>query len=129
MKNIVPILLAVVCCSLAFLLNPTLVDARFQIAVVSLLSIVALQMTSSQDLPTIEYMTLLDNLYVIGYFYCIFVVAALTMSTKIAQVHDGEPDKQAIKKAHRFDHIVGLIGVVGYLIATLWTMTPLFQNM
>lgn len=126
MKNIVPILLAVICCSLAFLLHPSLVDARFQIAVVSLLSIVALQMTTSQDLPTIEYMTLLDKLYVIGYFYCISVVAALALSTKIAQIHDGEVDTKAIRRAVRFDRFTALACFVVYVIATLLVMRPMF---
>ena len=127
MKNILPILLAVICCSLAFLLHPSLVDSRFQIAVVSLLSIVALQMTSSQDLPTIEYMTLLDNLYVIGYFYCIYVVAALTLSTKLAHIHDNEEqDPVGMRRAVRFDRVMGVLGFVVYLAATLWTMRPLF---
>ena len=127
MKNILPILLAVICCSLAFLLHPTLVDSRFQIAVVSLLSIVALQMTSSQDLPTIEYMTLLDKLYVIGYFYCIYVVAALTLSTKLAHIHDDDHnDPAGIRRAVRFDRIFGVVGLFFYGLATLWTMRPLF---
>ncbi|TDR30992.1 hypothetical protein [Hydromonas duriensis] len=129
MKNILPILLAVVCCSLAFLLHPSLVDSRFQIAVVSLLSIVALQMTSSQDLPTIEYMTLLDNLYVIGYFYCICVVAALTMSTKLAHIHDGESDPQGMKQAIRFDRLMGVMCLLVYMAMTLYTMRPLFFGM
>lgn len=127
MKNILPILLAVVCCSLAFLLHPSLVDARFQIAVVSLLSIVALQMTSSQDLPTIEYMTLLDKLYVIGYFYCIYVVAMLTLSTKLAHIHDDEyNDPQGMRRAVRFDRLAGVVGLIFYGLATLWTIRPLF---
>ncbi len=129
MKNILPILLAVICCSLAFLLHPSLVDSRFQIAVVSLLSIVALQMTSAQDLPTIEYMTLLDNLYVIGYFYCIYVVAALTFSTKLAHIHDDENnDPAGIRRAVRFDRVIGVLGFAIYLAATLWTMRPLFAG-
>ncbi len=127
MKNIVPILLAVTCCSLAFLLHPTLVDSRFQIAVVSLLSIVALQMTSSQDLPTIEYMTLLDKLYVIGYFYCIFVVASLTLSTKIAHIHDDDPSAATMKRAKRFDRVTGAIAFLTYLCLTFWTMRPMFS--
>ena len=127
MKNILPILLAVICCSLAFLLHPSLVDSRFQIAVVSLLSIVALQMTSAQDLPTIEYMTLLDNLYVIGYFYCIYVVAALTFSTKLAHIHDDEnSDPKGMRRAIRFDRIIGVIGFLIYIAASLWTIRPLF---
>ena len=129
MKNILPIFLAVICCSLAFLLHPTLVDSRFQIAVVSLLSIVALQMTSSQDLPTIEYMTLLDNQYVIGYFYCIYVVATLTLSTKLAHIHDDEHnDPAGIRRAVKFDRIFGVVGLFFYALATLWTMRPLFAG-
>ncbi|MGL4768372.1 MAG: hypothetical protein ACRCV6_09900 [Formosimonas sp.] len=129
MKNILPILLAVICCSLAFLLHPSLVDSRFQIAVVSLLSIVALQMTSAQDLPTIEYMTLLDKLYVIGYFYCIYVAAALTLSTKLAHIHDDEKsDLKGIRRAITFDRLFGFFGFMIYLATTLWAIRPLFLS-
>jgi hypothetical protein len=126
MKNILPILLAVICCSFVFLLHPSLVDSRFQVAVVSLLSIVALQITSSSELPTIEYMTLLDNLYVIGYFYCISVVAALTWSTKLSHIHDGVIEPQYLQTARRFDRLAGAALFGLYLVASLWTMRPLF---
>jgi hypothetical protein len=126
-KNLLPIFLVVTCCSLAFLLHPTLVDSRFQIAIVSLLSIVALQITSSQDLPTIEYMTLLDKLYVVAYFYCIAVVGNLTISTKIAHIHDdGLCDSKAIDAATKFDRIAGITMFVVYFALTSWVMSPLF---
>jgi hypothetical protein len=74
-------------------------------------------------------MTLLDNLYVIGYFYCIYVVAALTFSTKLAHIHDDENnDPAGMRKAVRFDRVIGVIGFVIYLVATLWTMRPLFAG-
>lgn len=127
MKNLLPILLTVVCCSFAFLLHPSLVDSRIQIAVFSLLSIVALQITSTDDLPTIEYMTLLDNLYVIGYFYCICVVAALTISTKLAHIHDGESDPKGMARAIKFDRKMSWILLLMYLALSLYIMRTLFS--
>jgi hypothetical protein len=128
LKNILPIILAVVCCSMVFLLHPSLVDSRFQIAVIALLSIVGLQMSSSQDLPTIEYMTLLDNLYVIGYLFCICVVAALTISTKLTHIHDDETDPKGIRRAIRFDRISGVLLLSMYVALTLYTMRPMFER-
>jgi hypothetical protein len=126
MKNILPILLAVTCCSFVFLLHPSLVDSRFQVAVFSLLSIVALQITSSADLPTIEYMTLLDNLYVIGYSYCMMVVAALTWATKLSHIHDGVIEPKYLHAACQFDRRAGVTLLTIYTLASLWVMRPLF---
>ena len=84
-KNVLPVLLTTICCSFVFLLHPSLVDSRFQIAIFSIISIVALQITVGEDLPTIEYLTLLDTLYLFAYVYCIAVIGSLVYATKLSR--------------------------------------------
>ena len=79
-----------------FLLHPSLVDSRFQIAIFSIISIVALQITVGEDLPTIEYLTLLDLLYLFAYVYCIAVIGALVYATKLSR-EEGRMTELAIK--------------------------------
>jgi hypothetical protein len=109
-KNLLPILLTVICCSFVFLMHPSLVDSRFQVAIFSIISIVALQITSSQDLPTVEYLTLLDVLYLVAYGYCIAVIGELVWSTKVARREDG------IEQAIRLDHRAGLFLSMVYVL-------------
>jgi len=109
-KNLLPILLTVICCSFVFMLDPSLVDSRFQIAIFSLISIVALQITVAADLPTIEYLTLLDELYILAYLYCITVIGFLVYSTKLSRTSGG------MEEAIRFDRKGGLALFLIYLL-------------
>lgn len=84
-KNLLPMLLATICASFVFLIHPSLVDTRFQIAIFSIFTIVALQLTQSDDLPAIEYLTLLDMLYLISYLYCIAIIGVLVYATKLSR--------------------------------------------
>ncbi|MBK5962963.1 hypothetical protein CCR95_02360 [Thiocystis minor] len=84
-KNVLPMLLATICASFVFLLHPSLVDTRFQIAIFSIFTIVALQITQGDDLPTIEYLTLLDILYLLSYLYCIAIIGLLVYATKLSR--------------------------------------------
>jgi hypothetical protein len=121
-KNLLPILLTVICCSFVFLMHPSLVDSRFQVAIFSIISIVALQITSSQDLPTVEYLTLLDILYLVAYAYCIAVIGALVWSTKVARREGG------MEQAVVLDHRIGLMLSIGYLLLSGGFIAAAFSN-
>jgi len=112
-KNVLPILLTTICCSFVFLLSPKLVDSRFQIAIFSIFSIVALQITVGEDLPTVDYLTLLDTLYLYAYVYCIAVIALLIYITKLCK--EGTTDMAAPVKVDRWGGGL-LFGI--YLIAS-----------
>ncbi len=109
-KNLLPIFLTVFCCSFVFLMHPHLVDARFQIAIFSIFAVIALQITTNEDLPTVEYMTLLDILYLVAYGFCIAVIGALVLSTKLSRAHAegtvGRPE--GLARAIRFDRQCGI---------------------
>ncbi len=89
-KLLLPILCAAVSGVLMFLFRPTLVDTRTGIGITSLLTIVALQITSNEDLPEIGYLTLLDKLYVCAYLVVIGGLLAVVRSTALAE--EGKED-------------------------------------
>ncbi len=111
-KNVLPVLLTTICASFVFLLHPSLVDSRFQIAIFSIISIVALQITVGEDLPTIEYLTLLDTLYLLAYGYTIAVIGALVYATKLVREESGA------SAAIRVDRMGGGLLFGAYLIAS-----------
>jgi len=119
-KNVLPVLLTAICCSFVFLMHPSLVDSRFQIAIFSIFSIVALQITVGEDLPTIEYLTLLDTLYLFAYVYCILVIGLLVYSTKLSR------DEAQISKTIRFDRWGGGLLFSAYLAASGLTIASAF---
>ena len=96
-KNILPIWLAVICGSFALMLHPRLVESRIQIAIFSILSLVSLQISNGNDLPSLQYMNLMDALYVTGYIYLICLMGSLIISTKWVESAKDEDNLKAKK--------------------------------
>lgn len=78
-KLLIPVLCVIFTAALMFLFNPSYVDARTGIGVTALLTIVALQITLNEDLPEVDYLVLMDKIYLASY---LFVIAALGMVVK-----------------------------------------------
>jgi hypothetical protein len=92
-KLLVPILCVILSSALMFLFNPMHVDSRVGIGITGLLTIVALQITLNEDLPEIDYLVLIDKIYLCGYF---FVIAGLALVVKTTWMHEkGETLKAA----------------------------------
>lgn len=113
-KLLLPVVCAAVSACLMFFLSAARVDARISIGITSLLTIVALQITSNEDLPEIGYLTLLDKYYVSAYALVIAGLIAVIRSTWLV-----EADRQA--EAHRFDRgaVVVLMASFALLITGL----------
>jgi len=92
-KLIFPIFCVIFCALLIFLLHPSRVDARVGIGITALLTIVALQMTMNEDLPEIDYLVLMDKVYLAGY---LFVIACLALVIRTARLQDRELCERAI---------------------------------
>lgn len=92
-KLIFPIFCVIFCALLIFLLHPSRVDARVGIGITALLTIVALQMTMNEDLPEIDYLVLMDKVYLAGY---LFVIACLTLVIRTARLQDRDLCEKAI---------------------------------
>jgi hypothetical protein len=119
-KNILPIWLAVACAMFALMLHPRLIDSRFQIAVFSILSLVALQISNGNDLPALQYMNLMDALYVVGYIFLICLMAELIIATKWIE-HDLETeDIDDTLRAQKLDRKFGYIGGALFLVANAY---------
>jgi len=103
-KNILPIWLAVICAIFSLMLHPRLIDSRFQIAIFSILSLVALQICNGNDLPALQYMNLMDALYVVGYVYLILLMAELIVATKWIESENPADHERAKRLDSRFGY-------------------------
>jgi hypothetical protein len=73
-KTLVPIALIVVCAALIFFVRPRYVEGRIGLGITALLTLVALQLTSSAALPDVDYLMMLDKVYLLAY---VFIIASL----------------------------------------------------
>ncbi|MCB0418405.1 MAG: hypothetical protein H6617_04900 [Bdellovibrionaceae bacterium] len=111
-KLMLPVLCVIFCASLMFLFNPTYVDSRVGIGITALLTIVALQITLNEDLPEIDYLVLIDKVYLLAY---LFVIAGLGVVVKTTWMLE----KGNVEAAIRFDRIalMGLASLFAFAIA------------
>lgn len=111
LKLIFPILCVIFCAALIFFLHPSRVDARVGIGITALLTIVALQMTLNEDLPEVDYLVLMDKIYLAGY---LFVIACLAMVIRSARLNDQIGDQ--MEKVYRLDKLSLMIICPVYLL-------------
>jgi len=107
LKLIFPTLCVMLSVALIFFLSPMRVDARVGIGITALLTLVALQMTLNEELPEIDYMMLMDKIYLAGYLFVIGVLAVVIRSARYE-------DRGERIKAERIDRL------------SLKTLTPLY---
>ncbi|HEY8277143.1 MAG TPA: hypothetical protein VIG52_09150 [Methyloceanibacter sp.] len=74
-KTFVPIGLIVVCAALVFFVRPHYVEGRMGLGITALLALVALQLTSGASLPEVDYLMMLDKIYLLAYFFIIISLA------------------------------------------------------
>lgn len=84
-KLFLPVLSVILCAALMFMLSPTLADARVDVGITSLLTIVALQMTYNDSLPDVGYLTLMDKVYLSAYGFVIIGLAVVVHTTRLAE--------------------------------------------
>ena len=109
-KIVLPIFIVVLITSLIYLLPARLEDARTGIGVTAMLTIVALQWTSDASLPSVEYLTLMDMVYIISMVY---ILAAMTY-TVLASRRNRQEMAEALSVS--MDRRVGITSLVLYLV-------------
>jgi hypothetical protein len=118
LKTFVPILLIVVCASLVYFVRPRYVEGRIGLGITALLTLVALQLTATAPLPDVDYLMMLDKVFLLAYLFIIVALARVVATSWQGEDADAE---LAIKDADR-RWAVGVLAV--YLVANalvMWT--------
>jgi len=117
LKTFVPILLIVVCASLVFFVRPRYVEGRIGLGITALLTLVALQLTATAPLPDVDYLMMLDKVFLLAYLFIIVALARVVATSW----RGAEPDAEtAIKHDDRiwFGVVFGVYLVAN--IAVMW---------
>jgi hypothetical protein len=110
-KTFVPIALIVICASLVFFVRPRYVEGRIGLGITALLTLVALQLTSGAALPDVDYLMMLDKVYLLAYLFIILALARVVMTSWRGSDAEAEP------RIARHDRIWAVALLVAYLAA------------
>ncbi len=120
-KTFVPIVLIVICAALVFFVRPTYVEGRIGLGITALLTLVALQLAASAALPDVDYLTMLDKVYLVAYLFIILALARIVATSWAGHETEREAD------ISRADKVWVTILLAAYCIAnaaiaysTLW---------
>ena len=112
-KAFVPIGLIVVCAALVFFVRPRYVEGRIGLGITALLTLVALQLTSGASLPDVDYLMMIDKIYLLAYLFIIFALVRVVMTSR----RGADPEAEA--SISREDRIwVGVL-LAAYLLANI----------
>jgi hypothetical protein len=74
-KIFLPIILVVICAALVFFIRPKEVGARIGLGITALLTLVALELASGAALPDIDYLMMLDKVFLLAYMFILVAIA------------------------------------------------------
>lgn len=110
-KIVLPIFIVILITSLIYLLPARLEEARAGIGITAMLTIVALQWTTDSSLPSVDYLMMLDLVYVLSLFY-IFIAMGYTVLASRRNRHEVS---EAVSKS--LDRRAGIISLAVYVAA------------
>ncbi len=121
-KTFLPILLILACAGLILWVRPAYIDARVGLSVTALLTLlltlVALQLATGRGQAEVDYLTMIDKIYLASYAFILLVLLRVVR----ASWRDGEHGSdEAVARVDRswFLFVVGLYAVLTTLIISL----------
>lgn len=115
-KLFVPIFIVILITALIFVLPARMEEARAGIGVTALLTITALQWSSEGDLPSVEYLTMLDVIYILSMLY-----VGVAMGYSVWASRRNHHERSAAMTA-TLDRKFGVISLIVYSAAVGLTM-------
>jgi hypothetical protein len=112
-KTFVPIALIVVCAALVFFVRPRYVEGRIGLGITALLTLVALQLTSGASLPDVDYLMMIDKVYLLAYLFIILALVRVVMTSWRGA------DPEAENSISRHDRIWVVALLAAYFLANI----------
>jgi hypothetical protein len=117
-KLFLPIALVVICAALVFFIKPKEIGARIGLGITALLTLVALELGASASLPDVDYLLMLDKIYLLAY---VFVLAAIARAVATSwRGHDAKGQK-SIARSDRLWFAALFAGYLAANVAVAWT--------
>lgn len=115
-KIFIPIFIVVLITALIFVLPARLEEARAGIGITALLSIIALQWSSEGSLPSVEYLTMLDVIYILSMVYIVVATGYSVLASR-RNHHERSPALTAA-----LDRRIGVLSLATYAAVVALTI-------
>lgn len=93
-KTFVPIILIVACALLVYFVRPSYVEGRIGLGITALLTLVAIQLTATSSLPDVDYLMMLDKLFLLAYLFIIVALARVVATSWHNEASEAETKAQ-----------------------------------
>jgi predicted Na+-dependent transporter len=120
-KIMLPIVIVVLITSLIYMIPARLEDARTGIGVTAMLTMVALQWSTDADLPSVEYLMMVDVIYIVSMAYILIAMGYTVFASRRSTQESADAILQAL------DRRMGITSLVLYVvliaIVVTWYLT------
>ncbi len=117
-KTFVPILLIIACAALVYFIRPIHIDGRIGLGITALLTLVALQLTASASLPEVDYLMMIDKVYLASYAFILAALVRVVATSWVGAAGGGEARVAAVDRRWAMAMIALYALVVGALAAS-----------
>lgn len=116
-KIMLPIVIVVLITSLIYMLPARLEDARTGIGVTAMLTMVALQWTTDSDLPSVEYLMMVDVIYILSMAYILCAMGYAVFASRRSTQESADALLNAL------DRRMGITSLLLYAVVIATTVT------
>jgi hypothetical protein len=114
---LLPAFLIILSAGLGLLIRPDRIDGRIGLCITALLTMIARQLSTNGSLPDVDYLMLVDKIYIISYFFILAVLAVMVRSSWTIK-------RNGIEIEARRDRRFGALVMGAYLAALAWIIGP-----
>jgi hypothetical protein len=116
-KIMLPIMIVVLITSLIYMIPARLEEARTGIGITAMLTMVALQWTTDSDLPSVEYLMMVDVIYIISMAYILVAMGYTVFASRRTNQESAEALLTAL------DRRIGITSLVIYVVVIAIVIT------
>ena len=120
-KIMLPILIVVLITSLIYMIPSRLEDSRTGIGVTAMLTMVALQWSTDADLPSVEYLMMVDVIYIVSMAYILFAMGYTVFASRRSTQESAEALLQALDRRMGITSLVLYVVVIAIVVT--WYLT------
>lgn len=121
LKTFVPVLLIILCAGLALIIRPQCVDGRIGLAITALLTLVALQLTGGSGLPDVDYLMMLDKVYLVSYAFIMLVLLRVTSTSW--RVDESTRELKVARNDRRMVVLLGSLYLISVAAIGGWSLS------
>ena len=127
-KTFVPILLIIACAALVYFIRPVHIDGRIGLGITALLTLVALQLTASASLPEVDYLMMIDKVYLASYAFILAALVRVVATSWVGAGSASEARVAAVDRRWAMAMIALYALVVGALAASALDVLPVISS-